>query len=144
MVGDGTMQLLSSVCPFANVERKGESLQRKGHAWFLLDDRQILFLAPLIKIACCNKRQAQREYVFFNKDCSMLFTWSWKKMFYQFSCPREKLLKFCWPLVKRSRKLAALFMPPAGYTAFPVTLWSQTKEIREKWESHFSSIILVP
>lgn len=66
VVGDGTMQLLSSVCPFINV-RKGEGLQRKGRAWFLLGEGQSLCLAPLTKIACCNRKTSRRKDVFLTR-----------------------------------------------------------------------------
>lgn len=49
---DSTLFIIH-VCPFRNIEGKGESLLRKGDALFLLDS-QILFQAPHIKIACCN------------------------------------------------------------------------------------------
>lgn len=127
VVGDGTMQLLSSVCPFINV-RKGEGLQRKGHAWFLLGEGQSLCLAPLYKDCLLQQKNKQKKGCFFNKGCSVLFMWLWKKMFYQSSYPREQFLPRCWPLVKRSCKPAALFIPPAEDTTFPVMLWGKKKK----------------
>lgn len=88
---DSTLFIIH-VCPFRNIEGKGESLLRKGDALFLLDS-QILFQAPHIKVACCNRTEAEKECAFSTGIAQFCVHDCEKQIFCQFSYPRESFLQ---------------------------------------------------